>query len=541
LTWKGAIDVSPVSGVIISDTNKINFPSGTDLSCIDITTYPGKYYGYVFRSGASNNGYFEITEVDDVNDFIRVANADFFPETGVTGDSSKVMAAVCQPIVMMNSSSTPEIERVILDAGTLGAIDEVLLIGGNVAEESASAVIIDGFDITAATGSPALRIENSGLIVYANGKIYDSDGPGVVVTGTSSLPAEFNTIVRNTIYNTPGQAVIIGGSGGAAVNEANFTHLLRNEIYSSGISSLASFENAVKVSDWNTHFVMEGNLVRDIRMNTIQRGIIYVESHCDSARVYGNIVRNLTGINSGDHYFIHIEDSISDIRVYNNLIYNEAFGLDQVNAFRINASLHSGGIVCYNTVYQVHEGFIVEDYGSTLDFTIRNNILDLNSSTYFTNLGTSGRYTVDHNIYPTVSSSYAAGNIVGDPLLISPTSSSINGLRPRFDSPVLGAGMVVPGVTTDYLGFIRDVATPTIGAFEGALLNAVWTGANGTNWHDTRNWDIELIPNAYLNVSVSVAANQPLISGSNAACRALDLTSGMQVTVTEGFVLTVGE
>jgi len=75
VSHKGAVDVPPATGVVISDTNKITFPSGTDLSCVDLSMYPGKYYAFVYRSSKMNNGWYPVTEVDDGNDFVRVSGA----------------------------------------------------------------------------------------------------------------------------------------------------------------------------------------------------------------------------------------------------------------------------------------------------------------------------------------------------------------------------------------------------------------------------------------------------------------------------------
>lgn len=540
VTWQGAVDVSPVTGVVISDTNKISFPPGTDLSCIDTAMYPGKYYAMVFRSGNMNNGYYPVTEVDDVNDFVRVSGSGFFPETGTAGDSSKVMAAVFQPVVMRNSSATPETQRVVLNAGTLGTVDAVIEIGGSSSAEVARAVLVDGIDITGASSGTGLRIRNSGLIAFMNGKIYSSNGPGVHLTGTATLPCRFNLLKNNIIYNTPDQAVLVGTTGSTTQNHAHFTHIINNEIYSLGTGTLAGFNNAILIRNGNTHGVIERNLVRDLRMKTLNVGMVSIGSHADSLLVYRNILRNLVSVNAGEHYFIHAGDTVRGLRLFNNLVYNEASNLDQTYAFRINGSLHSGSGAYFNTVYQVHKGLILEDYGTALDFEIKNNILDLNSNTYFTNLGTAGRYTVDHNIFPTLSSSYATGNIIGDPLFISPSSTTINGLRPRYDSPCLGAGISVTGIDLDYLGVERGTP-PSIGAFETALVSAVWTGSNGTEWDDSRNWDVGIIPNAYLNAIISPSLNLPTVTSGSAVCRSLDVEPGMQVTVSEGSVLTVEE
>ena len=539
---KGAVDVPPTTGVVISDTNKINFPSGTDLSCIDLSMYPGKYFAFVFRSSKMNNGWYPVTEVDDVNDFVRVSGAEFYPETGIQGNTDLVMASVGQPVVIKNSSADPENQRVIIDASSLGSISEVLEVGGPAATDISEMILFEGLDITgAASGVNGLHIENSSLITYAGGKIYNSGGPGALVTGTNSLPAEYNLLIENIIYNTPGQAVIVGSDGDTLQNHANYTHLINNEVYNSGTGTLAVFNNAILVKSYNSHGVVQGNIIHDLRMNVVNEGVVSIGAETDSTLITGNILRNMTGLNPGEHYFMKVGNTVTGLKIVNNIIYNETLATDQSYAFRIDGSLHSGSIAGFNTIYQVHKGFVLEDNDTILDFSIRNNIIDLVSSTYFTNFGTSGRYTVDNNIYSTIPSSYGTGNIVADPLFIAPSSSTVNGLRPRYDSPCLGAGVSIPVVDLDYFGEERDGSSPSIGAFEEPILNAVWTGSNGNIWYDTRNWDVEIVPNQYLNAIISAGTNQPFVTEGDASCRTLDVGPGMQVTVSEGGVLTVVE
>ncbi len=542
VSHKGAVDVPPATGVAISDTNKITFPSGTDLSCVDLSMYPGKYYAFVYRSSKMNNGWYPVTEVDDVNDFVRVSGAEFYTETGIQGNTDLVMASVGQPVIIKNSSADPETQRVVIDASTLGSISEVVKVGGPVATDISEMIIFEGLDITgAASGVNGLHIENSSSIVYTGGKIYNSGGPGIKITGTNTLPAEFNLIQESLIYNTPDQAIVVGVDGDTLQNHANFTHLISNEVYNSGTGTLAAFNNAILVKSYNSHGVIQGNVIRDLRMNVVNKGVVSIGAETDSTLVSGNILRNMTGLNPGEHYFIEVGNTVTGLKIVNNIIYNETADTDQSYAFRIDGSLHSGSIAGFNTIYQVHKGFVLEDNDTILDFSIRNNIIDLNSTTYFTNLGTSGRYTVDQNIYPTLSASYSSGNIVADPLFISPSSTTINGLRPRYDSPCLGAADPVTGVGLDFFGVERDSSSPSIGAFEEPILNTVWTGSNGNIWNDSRNWDVEIVPNQYLNAIISAGTNQPFVTGGDANCRTLDVGPGMQVTVSEGSVLTVVE
>jgi len=61
-----------------------------------------------------------------------------------------------------------------------------------------------------------------------------------------------------------------------------------------------------------------------------------------------------------------------------------------------------------------------------------------------------------------------ANSISADPLFISATD-----LRVNAGSPVLGAGTPIASITTDILGTLRNVATPSMGAYEQAFVGLV--------------------------------------------------------------------
>jgi hypothetical protein len=539
--------IPATTGVTLSDTNKIQFPAGTDLSCVDPINQPGEFYAYVFRSLKSNNGYYQIISVNDTMDYVTVSDAGFFPETGSPGDSSLVMAALGRPVTYMKDPAANEFQRVVIDISTVGGATEALYLGdpisgGATDANPASFNIIDGFDLTGGSAARGLHVQSSGYNVFANGRVYQNDGQGAYINGNNLRPANFNIIQNNIIYNTPDQAVFIGYmTSSADHNHAHFNHILDNELYQSGFGSLAKFDNAVKVASKNERTVIEGNNIRDITLQSVDNGAVMVGSRTHHTMVYGNLIRNINRQNTGTHAYVMAADSIDSLLVFNNVLKRESPLSNQVYGFRLNGTLHDGSRVIFNSMNNIPRGFYLEDYGTSVDVTIQNNIVNTGTP-YFQSAGTGGRFTVGYNGFPSIPAfpyGGATGDVIGDPQYVSPGTESANGLMLSETSPCLGAGITDGDISLDYLGFVRN-PTPTIGAFEEALILVTWTGNQNDDWDDYRNWDFEVVPTSFLNASVPATPDDPVIYRGNAACKSLDVGAGAVLTIQQPFQLEVG-
>jgi hypothetical protein len=165
---------------------------------------------------------------------------------------------------------------------------------------------------------------------------------------------------------------------------------------------------------------------------------------------------------------------------------------------------------------------------------------------YFTNIGTTGRYTVSNNCYPsaptTVGQPYhgETGRQVGDPLFVNPAFySSPHGLQLKNGSICLATGTPVTGITRDYSLRLRNATTPGIGAFEAALNSLSWTGKTSQDWHNYMNWNPELVPTNTTQAIIPLKANLPVVSVSDASCKGLQLENGANVTINTSRLLTV--
>lgn len=546
--------VKPTTGVILSDTNKITFPSGANLLCVQLATYPDQYYAYVYRSWSSNNGYYKVIEVNDAQNYIRVEGAAFIPETGVANNRGKVMAAVGRPVIYKKDPAASESQRVIISPPT-GTPASALYIGLYATETNADSCnwnIIEGIDINnTVTGMKGLQIHCSSYNTFAKGKVYctgasNTGGTGIYILGASSgnKNAKFNIIQNNEIYNTPYLGILIGyTSNSASLNFSNFNHVLDNNFYLSGTSALARFNNAVKVGYGDKSNVVEGNNFHDMNLYTAGSAALLVDSKADSTLAYNNIFRNIgkDAGNSGPNACIMIGDTIQKIYAFNNIIYNDDTINNDLYAFRISGRKDTLSKVCYNTIYKIDNGFYLEDNSaSTIDFGIHDNIISP-VDVYFTNVGTSGRFNVTYNLFRlTPGAPYASGtgNIVGNPQFIEPDGSNMYGLILLPASPAMYTGTPVANITRDYLGEQRNVSTPTMGAFENTM-TCTWTGTTSTNWHTSTNWKLNMVPQNYMNATILNVTNDPLVSFSNAVCKSLKLNTGASIRVVSPYVITV--
>jgi hypothetical protein len=546
----GGYAVLPQTGIILSDTNKITFPSGANLACVNLASYPDQYYAYVYRSWNSNNGYYKITEVNDAQNYVRVAGAAFFPETGTAGNRGKVMAAVGRPIVYKKDPDASESQRVIVNASNLTGVDAFYIgkaIGdGQTNADSANWNILESIDVTggSASGMKGLHIQCSAYNVYAKGKVYSSAGVGgigVILTGTNARNAKYNIIQNNEIYNTPYQGVLLGFT---AVNNTYIfsanNQILDNNFYLSGSGTLARFTNAVKVQYGNKNNVIEGNNFHDFNLYTINNGALLIESKADSTLVYKNIFRNIGKVNVGTHACVMINDSTSKVMVFNNIIYNDDTTTNAVYAFRIDGKKHSGSKVAFNTIYKIDNGFYLEDNGvPTLDFAIQTNIISP-TLTNFTNSGTSGRFTVTYNLFrnaPGAPYESGTGNVIGDPLFIEPDGPSMYGMMLTPSSPAMHTGTAITNISRDYIGDLRN-ATPSRGAFENTM-TCIWNGSTSTNWHTYTNWQYLIVPKAYTGVTIPNVTNDPVISTGNAVGKSISLSSGALLRIQSPRTLTL--
>jgi len=553
-------ELVPVTyNVSLSDTNKITFPSGTDLSCVSPASYPGKYYAYVFRSWKCNNGAYPILSVNDAEDYVIVDNAAFMPETGASGDTSLLQVSIGMPVFYKKYSSNPETERVIVNTAGVGSSKANCYIGTPIGTgDSATAAnynIIDGFDLTgSATNKTGLRIQSSSFNVFRNGRVYNLDTVGVYISGSSLKPARYNILAGNKIYNTFQRAIKIGKHGGSTGNSncTYFTLIKGNEIYveNDAGSSNDRLWNMLDVHPKTAFTMIEGNTFRSYDSQSAGKGTVEIWDNVRKTNISCNFFRDIGKAVSGINSIVYIRNSSLNINVFNNVLLKSSLLNDDVYAFRFNGAGHPGSKAVYNTVLNVDNGILFEDIGVTPPvFLVQNNILHINYSgggAYFTSSGTTGRFTVSHNCYPSVPTAPGdpyhseTGRQVGDPQFVNPSFfSSPHGVQIKTGSVCISNGTSVSGITTDYIQDTRQASNPTIGAFESVLVSCSWTGNVSQDWHNYLNWSPELVPTSFIQAVIPLKSNLPVVSVTDAVCKGLQLEDNATVNVNNGRLLTV--
>lgn len=536
--------------VTVSDTNKITFPPSADLSSVDVAGYPGKFYAYLGRSWKGNNGVYKITQVNKASKYIIVEGAEFVPETGAASDSSLLQAAIGFPVVYEKFAANPQTERVVLSSSGISGERAALHIGkptsaGEFNVDAANYNIIDGIDVTGAD-QIGVRIQNSKFNTYKNSRVYELDSIGILISGNSAKPANNNFVLNNVIYNTKSKAVKIGiQSASSSNNRADLNHIKNNEIYSSGAGANINYNNVIDICRFTGYTVIESNTIRNLKLKTINRGAVEIKNNVRRVLAFDNYLKNIDKISVGIHSIFYLQTNGNNNKIFNNVLADSAAVHNNIYAFWVNVSTgtYTAGLIGYNTVHKIDNGFKLESGASGVDFTIKDNIMNLDATgpDHFTISG-AGTYAVSYNCYSTIPAGYTGetGRIVADPLFFLPTYySGPYGFSLQATSPCLNSGNPITGIPTDLRKNARNASTPSRGAFENVISSAYWTGAINTNWHDFRNWDIKLVPLTTFDVIIPDRAMDPVISTGNVTVKTLQVNSASQIHVNSPRILTV--
>jgi hypothetical protein len=544
-------EITPLSfGVSVSDTNKITFPGSADLSCIDLVNYPGKYYAYLGRSWKGNNGVYKITGVNKTSKYVIVEGAEFVAESGSVSDSTLLQAAIGFPVIYEKSAVTPATQRVTLSSAGISGERAALHIGkptapGDFNVNAANYNIIDGIDLTGADQA-GLRVQNSSFNVFKNSRIYELDSIGVMISGNDAKPAIHNYILNNQIYNTKNKAVKIGIQSESSSNNRAYLNTIKgNEIYSTGAGGNINFNTAIDICRYTAYNVIENNVLRNFKLKSISRGAIEINNDVRQVLSYLNYIKTIDKINAGTHGIFYLRNNGNNNKVFNNVIVDSAVVANDIYAFWVDVSTgtYTSGLIAFNTVHKLDNGFRLASGAPAVDVTIKNNIMNLDATTpeQFNTTGL-GLYSVSYNCYSTTPGSYGGetGRIIGDPSFLLPTSyTGPYGFSLLSSSNCLNTGNPTSGITTDFRKRTRNVTTPSRGAHENVVNYAVWTGEVGPGWHNIRNWDIKMLPLATYHVVIPDRANDPTVTSNNATVKSLQLNSAAQLKVVSPRTLTL--
>jgi hypothetical protein len=78
------------------------------------------------------------------------------------------------------------------------------------------------------------------------------------------------------------------------------------------------------------------------------------------------------------------------------------------------------------------------------------------------------------------------------------------------------------------------------GGTHGNIKVTTWSGAEDNDWSNPDNWCPAVVPDAAANVVVPASASvMPEVKSAGLSCKSLKLEPGAEVTIKDGFVLTV--
>jgi hypothetical protein len=204
--------------------------------------------------------------------------------------------------------------------------------------------------------------------------------------------------------------------------------------------------------------------------------LIYVDARMLTSNI--NIYNNILHDGGTDSQGIALadelgENNMTNIDIYNNLIYNNYVGFvvqdysPENNTYNF---IFENNTLYNNSVTSNGEIFIVPNHTQLNSCIIRNNIIfSLASRAYGINYGdnANGGITVDHNLFYNSAFLWNSNNVFGtyyvaaNPLLSNPTTN----FDLQSGSPAIGAGSGTDAPIIDYVGAIR-ANPPCIGAYE---------------------------------------------------------------------------
>ncbi len=407
--------------------------------------------------------------------------------------------------------------------------------------------IIDGTSINLPEYSGLLEVEAKNYIRISGFRVQNS-GPldtaaGIQVEGSNNVVIE-----HNHTFNTASSGIIAWNSQDITIDG--------NEVEQALSAGATSENECISVGETNgfevvNNHVHHGNVARGEGIDTkdgsmngrvhgnhvhhVQNVGIYVDAWDKATRdidVYRNNIHHI-GSGSGIALGSEMGGNLSNIRIYNNLIYNnELLGID-VHACCIDSHPVKNVQVLNNTLFNNGiapwgGGIYVENTQAT-GVVIRNNIVSDNLGFQISLESPAPTdIIIDYNLidgYIGDPGEVRGDNYQeGDPLFVS---AADNDFHLQASSPAINHGMNDPLVTTDYDENPRPAGTGTdIGAYEfGTQAESSWwqPGVN-TLWQwqlGGSSLDISLVADMYdIDYEETTAATVTALhaSGRKAVC-----------------------
>jgi parallel beta-helix repeat protein len=344
---------------------------------------------------------------------------------------------------------------VVLDGSHLAAGQTIVVVDG-------SYVRVQGFQvqnspaggITDWGGSNDVIANNVVRNVQAGGIYVGYSSPGVV----TNVLVQGNTVTSAVLANQPRTAS--GWASAVQANLASNVTFSRNTVYDNyGEGIQVNRSNNVTVTQNVAYDNYSANYyLNNATHTTLSRNLSYATSNTAFFRS-GLPAIGILAANETASY----PNPLDYDTIVNNVVLGGKYGF-------VYGSYGSGGglkdfVIAFNTFYNQVLGAlsIAADPGhqSTI---IEDNVFDATNGrqlcTFFGGSAGTSQLSFNHNLWYGGSAGPGAGlgDVYADPLFVDPGTNDPAGYRLSVGSPARGAGVAIPGVTTDYFGTTRSGA-----------------------------------------------------------------------------------
>lgn len=350
-------------------------------------------------------------------------------------------------------------------------------------------VIVDGFEVRHSPGR-GISVYESNDITVRNNNVHHIYTRGIGGAGENLLFE--NNHVWQAVLENEKQAFINKGwsaamssytreDGSPSINvtfRGNHVH----DSWGEGIIALRA--DGIVVENNIIHDTFSVNLYVSKSTNVIINGnYIY-----NTDETYYRQVYPANGITLANESSQPDQPHIDNVIISNNIIINVGHGINywQDPELPIDpANTYSNILIAYNVIAESHIDALEFDlvdttlYNAPQNARLHNNVIYAGQNENAVALFNAEPWTISHNSWPDglpngLSSNNLNNSVTAKPDLLNPTTGTPPGgfmLKPQ--SPLRGAGLVLPEIAYDFWGTLRHDETPSIGIYEPSPNNEI--------------------------------------------------------------------
>jgi len=507
-TWIPMENGMPYSGDLYVkkvDHPEINFPDGIDGVYLTITAAVADLnlrgvlgpVRFLLTDASYSTGETYPITVNIFNENLPTATntVTFKPNTGVssviTGATAQNVFGIYDDYIIFDGSNTISgTTRDLTIVNTyIGGTFNLVIVLWNAGGKGASSITVKNCIIegtSTVTNSYGLFLNAAGGAFhntsFINNKIQNVK-IGIQFAGVAGNVSNDGFVFGNVIGD-PTKPVTIGGILGSQVN--NLT-LEGNEIFGEAAGNTNTSQYGIALIAGSTNSKVRKNNIHDFYYTGTSGygcfGIRYNSDATSFTEISNNLIFNIKG--DGDVSSLSFTPAGiyiitgGNVNLYYNSIYMSGNTLGQGTSYDGRSACLS--IAAGITLLDIRDNIFQNSMGSFPGSTRTNTTYGvysssansafnfINNNDYFVNginpyVGYLGANQADIIAWRTATGQ-DFNSISADPLYQSTTD-----LRPAYNSPVIGAGTPIAGITTDFLGVTRSATNPSMGAYEQGLI-----------------------------------------------------------------------